>query len=168
MNLDTGAWCRFLGWDAYSFAVLDNILYFSANGKVAKAWQAGGDFGTSITATAVQAYDMLGYATNKHLNLIRPVYTLSGVGQISFGVDADFQNSDLFENSQGSSGSAVRWDSALWDQSMFAALPSAQLNWQTVSCPEGYRFSARLRFLGQDAIFEWNTTDYLFETGSPV
>lgn len=169
MNLDTGAWCRFTGWDAFNFAMLDRTLYFSANGKVCKAWQDGGDFGGTITATAAQAYDYLQpRATQKSLSLFRPVYLLSGVGTIWTGLDANFNSSQLYENPYSGIGGSVLWDSAMWDTSMFAASPTPNLDWQTASVPEGFCFSVRLRFIGQDATFQWTATDYLYQQGSPV
>lgn len=169
MNLDTGAWCRFTGWNAYNFAVLDKTLYFCTAGKVAKAWQPGGDFGSTITATAAQAFDYLQpRALQKSFSLVRPVYTISGRGTATFALSVDFRDTANFENNvTDTSGSSV-FDTGIWDAATFAAQPTPQLNWQTLSAPEGYCVSVLLRLVGQDATFSWTATDYVYQTGSPV
>lgn len=169
MNLDTGAWCRFIGWDAYNFAILDSTLYFAANGKVCKALQSGGDFGGTITANAAQAFDFLSpRATQKSVSLFRPVNLLSGVGTLWTGLDADYSSTGLYENPTSPIGGSAVWDTAVWDTSSFAGSALPNLAWQTASVVEGFCFSVRLRFIGKDATFQWTETDYLYQPGSPL
>lgn len=58
MNTLTGAWCRFTGWNAISFALFQNNLYFGdGNGNVMLAYFGDNDNGTAITAEAQFAFN---------------------------------------------------------------------------------------------------------------
>ena len=56
MNLNTGAWCRFKGWEATCMSVSEGRLFFAMENKVFEGWTGTNDDGNAITAVAAQAY----------------------------------------------------------------------------------------------------------------
>lgn len=61
VNLQTGAWARYTGWDARCLCVHDGWLYFgTADGEVMQAEVGRDDAGTAYYCTAVLGWDHLG------------------------------------------------------------------------------------------------------------
>lgn len=65
VNLETGAWARYTGWDTRCAILFDDQVYFGTrDGDVIKAESGGSDDGTAYTPTCVynwDAMDSLGY-----------------------------------------------------------------------------------------------------------
>jgi hypothetical protein len=56
-NARTGAWCRYLGWDANCFAVFKNNLYFgTSDGRVMQGETGGADDGGIYTTTIFYSF----------------------------------------------------------------------------------------------------------------
>jgi hypothetical protein len=59
VNAATGAWCRFVGWDATCFVRLRGDMFFGTQtGKIMQADRTGYDNGQSYTATLVGGWEM--------------------------------------------------------------------------------------------------------------
>ncbi|MBT8450007.1 MAG: hypothetical protein KJO69_09970, partial [Gammaproteobacteria bacterium] len=50
MNTITGAWCRFKAWDAQSWGIYNDEIYYGMSTVVQKAWTGRSDDGTNIVA----------------------------------------------------------------------------------------------------------------------
>lgn len=166
MNTITGAWCKYTGWDAFSWVLVGNQLYMGLNGKTAKALSGLNDFGSNINAYAKGAFDYLGNrAQQKHIKLSRPALKIAGQLSVDLAVDVDFANGTDYGPSIFVPAGTFTWDAALWDSATWADVSSTRLNWVTAAVSPGYCAAPRLRVIAKDATVAWSATDFAFERG---
>lgn len=168
MNVQTGAWCRFTGWNAFSFEVARDQLYFGGNGVLAKADQASAkkDGESAIACEARQAFSYLGTrGRTKHLKLMRPTLALTGPVSLGMSVDLDFSDStpQAYLSISGATGDPF---AGAWDAAWGGAL-SMYSYWHTV-LGEGHAVAPRLKLLASDIDLSWSATDLVYETGSAL
>lgn len=164
LNIETGAWCRFLGVNAGCWAMMGSNLYFGGNNGV--VYKYGVDYldGTStISATVQQAFSNFGVVGNKQFKAARPLvrapegYTPS----VQLKLDYDTTAPNLPATSAASSASL--WDVALWDAAMWGNTSVPRSSWQGVT---GIGVTASLAMtlsLAQE--FVLNQTDIMYEPG---
>ncbi|MDN5006408.1 hypothetical protein ACFQZO_36970, partial [Bradyrhizobium sp. GCM10027634] len=137
-NVRTGAWARYLGWDANCFAVYNNNLYYgTSDGRVMQAETGGQDDGKNYTWTVFPSYNDLGSpAVTKHIKMVRPriqsAYPITP--QISVKVDFDTTKPVPPGASAITSTGAV-WDTAIWDTAIW---PAALTDYSLWADAEGF------------------------------
>lgn len=166
MNTLTGAWCRFKGWNANCFALMDDVLYFGGNGVVCKAWQNNSDNGANINTDAKPAFnyfDALG--RQKIWKMARPVFSANANPSPGIGLNVDFDDTDNTTTSTFT-GQVGIWDSALWDSGLWSG-QSIYKDWQSIA---GYGFCAavRLKFSSNILDVRWSSIDYVYEFGDVI
>lgn len=117
MNTLTGAWCEFDSWNANTFAVFGDVLYYAGNnGDVYRADVGSADIDVPITATGQTAYTAAGAPNLKLFKMLRPLVTASGANRPSLGVSLDFvETSAMSAIAAASSTGASTWDTSVWD-----------------------------------------------------
>lgn len=166
MNTITGAWSRFKGWNANTFALVNDELYFATNHKVCKAWQNNDDSGVAITTLAKTAFNYFdASAREKQWKMVRPLFTASLKPVISIGLNVDFEDIEA-ANSVSFSGLDNTWDNGLWDFNYWSG-PGIFKDWQTVF-GVGYCAALRLQtsLIGLD--LAWSATDFVYEYGGTI
>ena len=120
-NLNTNAWCRFVGMDANSWAVLGDDLYF-CNGKgIWKADTGTTDNGANITFCLQKAYNSFGTPLKKQLMRVVPHYYSSANETIYKKILSDFgigKNRIFIQREK--TGVNTYWDDAIWDESFWS------------------------------------------------
>jgi hypothetical protein len=121
MNTLTGAWCRFVGWNANVFGLFQDQLYFGDNfGVVAIAYNSGLDGLVPIAADMQCAFNWFeDPGRNKRMTLIQPLLVSSGVIRPTLSVDEDFGLSTATAPITTTFASS-RWDEAVWDVSVWS------------------------------------------------
>jgi hypothetical protein len=164
MNNITKSWMRVTGWNASTWALMDNELYFSGGDKVSKAWAGFSDAGVPITGTVFQAYNNLRVAGQKNVSLVRPHIALEGNVTLRLSFDADykvFPDSNFLDYAQ--LNLAGIWDTSLWDEALWGGdLGAIESRWITVPNIPGYLYSFRLQLTTSTARFLWTSTDIAF------
>lgn len=166
LNTQTGAWCRYTGWNACHFAVFNEKLYYGgANGKIYEC-----DYGLSDDGAAIEANIRTGYlyapprSNFKRFTAIRPLFLASEEMTIGYGVDANLRaQADISSLTLvGTPGSP--WDTSPWDLSAWRASNKETAEWVHVGA-EGHSFS--LRFSGQYKDVSWSlgAIDVTYEVG---
>lgn len=165
MNTLTGSWCRFKGWNANCFALMDDVLYFGANGVVCKAWQNNSDNGANINTDAKPAFNYFGADHLKQWKMCRPVFSANANPSPGIGLNVDF---DDIDNTTAStfSGQVGMWDAGLWDTALFSG-QAIYKDWQTIT---GYGFCAavRLKFSSNILDVRWSSIDYVYSFGDVI
>lgn len=122
MNTVTGAWCRFKGWNANTFAVFNDMLMFGDNtGGIKWAYKGGIDGTETIYAEMQVAFNWFDNPGRlKRMTFLQPLLTAVG-GQLtpSLGVDVDFANNPP-QSTVVSANTFSLWDVALWDVGMWS------------------------------------------------
>lgn len=163
MNTQTGAWCRYTGWNAFSFGVAKDTLYMGGAGTLVIADSGSEDGGNSITTDCRQAFNYFGSrGQTKIVNLMRPILSITGAAQVAVGVDTDYgMNASLaYQQIQGGAGDP--WGgvwSAAWAQAA-----AVYRGWFGVA-GEGFALAPRLRTNTDGVEIAWSATDVVYEGG---
>jgi len=167
MNTITGAWCRFLNWNADCLMVSDGRLFIAANNRVSEAWVGRKDEEAAITAAAKSAFTYAGSrARTKHVKLVKPVMTASAALNLGLSLDTDFAEGRGQASLTSLAASIALWDTALWDQARWGGGATTINQWRTVMHTPGKAFSLVLRIQVKNIEVSWNSTDFIFESGS--
>lgn len=130
MNVLTGAWCQFTGWNANCFEIYQDNLYFGGNtGQVNKAWDTNLDGTATINADMQCAFNYFDDPGRlKRMTMVQPLMVTNGEFIPKISVDVDFNVSTavapIFIFTSGS-----LWDVAKWDVDLWSTGPSTHNPW---------------------------------------
>jgi len=161
MNTQTGAWCKFTGWNAFCFEVARDTLYMGGNGTMVKADQENIDGTTAITVDARQAYNYLGMRGRaKHMKMLRPILSANGEFSMAVKVDTDYRDSNVTTLYLQSGGSGSVWD-ATWDVTWLAST-TPYLKWKSAAAI-GHALAIRMKIVASGTTVSWSATDVVYE-----
>jgi hypothetical protein len=172
MNQVTNAWTTFQGYDAVTFGVLEEEIYFGTeDGRVQHAWAGNTDNfsstepGLPITATVQQAYNYFGQpALQKRWVLMRPIFNASGFPSVRASVSTDFSLvPNVYIPQAPATQSFGVWNQGKWNQALWAGGLQNIRNWYSVTAL-GYCAAAVLGIQSSVDTF-WIATDFVMETG---
>jgi hypothetical protein len=130
MNVLTGAWCKFTGWNANCFEIFGDDLYFGGNdGTVNLAYTGSTDNGDSIPADMQCAFNYFDDPGRlKRTTMIQPLMVTNGEFIPYMSIDVDFQISAAIAPVSVFTSGAL-WDVAEWDVDMWALGPATHNPW---------------------------------------
>lgn len=131
VNLETGAWAKFTGWDTRCFVLHDDWVYFGTNdGTLVQTEITGADQGELIYHLYVGQFDHLGQVGRfKTVKQARAVFRTRHEFNPQLSVAVDYTvDLPAYPSAASVSGSPGEWDVGLWD----VALWDAGLNYYTV------------------------------------
>jgi len=167
MNLNTKAWCKFTGWNAAAWELLDDQLYMIVGTTVAKAWSGGLDLGQSITAYCKPAPQYLAPRSRlKQVNLLRFIMRVLGRTALNVELDTDFAEDTNYAAPTYTGEDLAYFDTDAFDAAAWGSLPEVRTEWMTVATEEGYVVAPRLRIISRDATIEWSAIDYAYTVGA--
>lgn len=168
MNTLTGAWCKFTGWNANTFAIFNESLFFGDNdGSVHLAYAGGFDLVDSINMDIKCAYNYYDDPGRiKIMQLCRPFIVSDGIITPTLGVDVDFGDSNFAANTSVLTPVGGEWDSGIWDDALWATNATASVNWQTVGAiGTALAIRMKLNILGSGTAGSNIITSSVFDTG---
>jgi hypothetical protein len=174
MNQVTNAWTTFQGYDAVTFGILEDEVFFGTeDGRVQHAWTGNMDNfssieggGVPIIATVQQAYNYFGQpALQKRWVFMRPIFNAAGLPSVQASVSTDFVIFPVLANPplppvQQPTG---QWNKSKWNQARWAGGLLNIHNWYSVTAL-GYCAAAILVIQSTSDTF-WIATDFVMETG---
>lgn len=172
MNVLSGAWCRFTGWNANCWEVFNEALYFGSNsGTINLAFSSGADGSLPINLDMQCAYNYFEDPGRiKRMTMIQPLLTVGGLSSPTILVDVDFQDDDTAAPLSTLQGN-VLWDSAIWDTSIWPADSAAQTDWYSVET-EGHALAVRMKLTlstsSTTPILQVNAFNVIIEMGGYV
>lgn len=165
MNTISGAWSRFIGWNAACFELFNDLLYFGTSTKVCRAWNTNADNTSNINGEALQAFHSFGSGTQqKFFKMVRPILTTNGNPQLLIGLNADFDQSPPFGSPTFTPTTAGAWGSAVWGSSLWGSSGALKRDWQTTNVL-GYWAAMHIKTASKGVSLAWASTDYLYEPG---
>lgn len=168
MNTISGAWSQFTGWDATTFVLFNDELYFGGSTYVAHAWDTSADDGANIPFEAQQAFSYMGGGGQlKKLSMIRPLISTDGTPTLLLGVNTDFDQSSPTSVPSFTPSTYATWDNSTWDVGIWGGDLTLKKDWQT-AFGLGYCFAAHIKGGIQGAALHWSATDFMLEDGGMV
>lgn len=136
VNLHTGAWARYTGWDARCVTILGRKAYFGTNtGVVVQCEVGGSDMGSIYVCKFSGSFDHFGSpAVHKNIEMARGTFLtktpIDPEVSVTFDYETEFPSAPNAAAIQPSSG----WDEGFWDISMWDAdaTQRAVLPWVSV------------------------------------
>lgn len=166
MNTITKAWCKFTGWHAEDFAVLDGVLYFSQGNRIFRAWYGTDDNGSEIICTAVQAYSDFGSGMIKDPVLFKPILETSRTIDYATGVDTDFSTRGFIAASPTTANNNGIWGVSLWGQGRWVSGGNVLQNWGGTASWPGRWLSGKLRIVSSGVTVKWLGSVMRFTQGN--
>lgn len=168
MNTISNAWCSYglitSPWNASTFCVLGDKLYFGGNKYIALCDAGQSDGGANIIGSIKPAFSYIGTDRQKFFTMVRPLLQTTGTVFPTLAVNVDFENVLPTGTPTFSASGQSLWNVALWNVSFWATGPTIQKNWQTIS---GIGFSATSYLVVSAQLGTVNllSLDYLYKLG---
>ena len=163
-NSTTGAPCRFKGWNAFSWQLLNNDLYFGTVDKVVKADIGQADSGVNIEGDCMGAFKYFGSSSLKQFHQVRPVLGIIGTVAPAIGVGVDFDTVPKTTTPSFGSGSGSLWNVSPWNTTPWSSSLKIVKDWQSTEVL-GFAAAIRLKVVTNLQEVEWYSTDWIYEPG---
>lgn len=134
MNTITGAWCKFTGMDANTWAVFKDNLYFGGNsGFVYNADVGGLDLTEPVDAIGQGAYNYYGSrGTLKQWKMLQPLLTTDSDARPALGISTDFRDNASLGTPSSSQIPSALYDVALYDDDVYAVEGRTVADWTSI------------------------------------
>jgi hypothetical protein len=160
-NLQTGAWARYKGVNAFCWAFSGGVAYFGGAGAVFHFDTSSSDDGTPITCDVTSSFQSYGGTRNKLFTMIRPILKAPAGVQPAIDVLVDYKEGIPSNVPTGAATGGMIWGAMIWGQMVWSSL-SVRQDWATVGAI-GYVGAPRMRVvLSAPAV----NFDILLEDGS--
>jgi hypothetical protein len=162
-NTITGMWCKFTGWNAVQFAILDGNLYFgSPDGYVYKVAGAS-DNGAYIPFEAIQAYQYFGNPhVQKQITLAQAFTNYAFPRYIDYKFFEDYNEKSLSDIPDPPEAAVSEWDIGEWDIAVWnAGSPGVRKARRNVQ-GNGFALALVLRFKSRAQSVTWWATQLMF------
>lgn len=166
MNQINNSWCRFLGWNANCFELLNDVLYYGGATAVVKADTGTNDNGAAIIADCLPAYSYFRVRGQKRFTMCRPILSCTIQPVANLELYTDFNTTPvgnsilLFQDSSGPRWGATLWNRVLWRP----GTPRQYADWYSLS-GTGFAASLRFRVEAKNVTLAWSSTDVVYEPG---
>lgn len=169
MNTINNSWCSYgmlnTPWNAATFCVLGNDIYWGGNGFVAKAEIGTADNGGQVLGTVQPAYNYFGSDRNKRFTLIRPMTQTDGIINPAMSLCLNFNTIQPTNFPTFTNVTLSLWNIALWNISYWSTGRSVQTNWQTVG-GVGFAATINLQIASNQTGVNLLAVDYVMCDGS--
>lgn len=144
-NVQTGAWCRFTGINAFCWAVANDQMYFGSDDAVFQ-WDVGyADNVTGIVADLKTAFNYFGSRGDlKKFEMLQPVLRIGDSIAPAIEMVTDFKDRIPTAVPTTIRSSGGRWDTGLWDIALWSPTVQTRDSWTSVT-GIGYCAAATMR-----------------------
>lgn len=139
VNLETGAWCKYTGWDTRCLTIHNDQLLFGTNtGTIVQGETTGADQGALINHLFVGHMDHLGaLGYSKTTKQSRAVFRTLAPFTPKLSVTTNYVNTiGTYPSAASPTGTAGIWDTGIWDTALWdvgASYYNVSTKWVTTS-----------------------------------
>lgn len=156
INLETGAWARFTGWNVDTIAVLGDSLHFADGVNVYEADVGGQDNGSPFVCAMCSSFQSLGGPGAKTAKRVRGNFrsTTSFIPQFSVAVDYTSQFPTAPNATTASIITGSEWDAADWDIAEWGAYENDRTGssqWHVVN-GHGFALAVQLQITSSSSL----------------
>lgn len=119
VNLETGAWAKFTGWDTRSLGLFNGLAFFGTNdGRIMQCERGGTDDGAMYISTYINLFDHLNViGAYKTVHMARAIFLAAREFIPRLTVSTDYTiNLPTPPQAAAPSGEPAIWDVSKWDQ----------------------------------------------------
>lgn len=170
MHSQNFSWSTFTGWNALCLIRRGSEMYFGDSVGATNTWKVkrvtgAADDGTNITATMLQAYQQLGYAGEKKVELVKSYFIASGAFLYNAGISNDFATVVELTQANNTLGfNTALWGTAIWGTAQWGGggenivadwqtVPDEYANWKALYIQTVSRLG-RVRYIGSEILFK--------------
>ena len=165
MHTTTRSWCRFKGYSASCWALLNDEPYFGASDFIGQAWNTNADAGGDITASAVQAFSYFGSrGITKRWTMMRPVLQSNGTPTVLAGINTDFNTVAPTSSLNVAAPTSGTWGTSVWGTAKWGSGLTSTQTWQGVT-GVGKCAGPTLEAAVNGQSLHWTATDFIYENG---
>ena len=165
-NSLTGAWCRRKGWNAASWGIYNDELYFGTwDGQVVKADSGDDDRSSDIEYDLQYSYNYLGDERRvKHFKKVKPIIISNATLQMGIEINTDFETKPVTNIVTVIGPVGAEWDVSSWDTADWGDPDVYVADWYDV---DGIGRSGSIHMAGQvqGATFSISATHIIFDVG---
>jgi len=134
-NVVTGAWCRFTGMNAASWAIYnDNLYYGTFDGKVILADTGASDEGSYINFSAFLPYNYFGDREHKkHFGNVRPIMLADSSMSASLTMSVDGEENLSGDTISVTGTNGALWDTVFWDTTDWGGQNVSASDWYAIN-----------------------------------
>lgn len=136
VNLETGAWARYTGWDTRSLSVFNERPYFGTNdGRVMLGENGGNDDGDPYTFFVAGSFDQMGApGAIKTVHQGRSTYLAGSPFNARLGMSVNYETDQSSPPSSPPNYEVDEWDVGLWDVALYDAgtVSTPAIIWDTI------------------------------------
>lgn len=159
-------WTRFIGMNAFCFALFNDLLYFGgADGAVYQADTGAMDNLGPIVANSQQAWNKLGTAQRKRVSAARPIVQSLGSIAYTFAVGFDYSDLDI-PIPTVTPGTGSPWNISPWDTSPWSSEFTIDPRWR-IGGGSGTAVGFGISVAATQAV-SWLRTDLRVEGGNAL
>lgn len=148
VNVETGAWCRYTGWDIRSLVVHNGRAYFgTSDGLIMKAEDGGSDNGANYVCAYAGHFDHLGArALTKVVALARATFRASKPFAPQLSASVNYAQMFPAPPNSASNSSDDVWDTGIWDTAIWdsAAAQTVLTKWEGLASV-GFVFAPQIQ-----------------------
>lgn len=168
MNTQHGAWCRFTGWNASCFEIMNEGLFYGTDGAVFQADVGTSDNDNEITGYIQQAFSFFGAkGLNKIFKLARPIFQSESFVFPTVRMNVDFDRNRRTALQVTVQGAGAEWDVAEWDVAEWVIGDVVSKDWRSITgigISGGLNISTNL----SGVKCSWISTDVIYEVGGSL
>lgn len=174
VNLQTGSWAIYTGWDAQCATEWAGKVYFGqTDGSICEAERTGSDDGTPYECRMAGLWDHLGaQAAYKQVSMARAVFRAATNFNARVSASKDYTIHFGTAPNAATSAGGTLWDVAEWDVAVWDDQAPLSVTTRWVSVNEiGFVFSAQVQITCGDTQtpnVELAAIDFLYEVGGVV
>jgi hypothetical protein len=143
VNLETGAWSRFTGWNAEAIAVLGDSLHFSTGVDIFEADTGGQDNGSPFVCKMCGSFSTLTGPGFKAAKRVRGNFRANVTFTPKFSIASDYNT--LFPTAPNATAATALdagiWDAATWDVSSWGSYGGDKLGLSKWHVVDGHGFA---------------------------
>lgn len=174
VNLQSGAWTKYTGWDVQCLAYHDGFVYFgTADGRVMQAEVGGNDDGIAYICRYCGLFDLIGTPAVKQLHQARATWTYGQpfIEKVTFATNYN-ANWPSPPSASPDTGNVDVWDVALWDEGVWdtEAGTLVKTKWSSIG-KTGYAVAPMVQVTCGGAVApdaELVSVDLTYESGGVV
>ena len=165
MNMITGSWGRFQGWNANYWELYNDKIYYGTLNAVHQAWSSNDDGGSAINGKALQAFNYFkSRGILKRFTMMKPTLLTNGSPSVQGTINTDFDTADPASSLSTVAVDGATWDSGVWDTALWGIDLSLSSVWQG-AFGVGYCGAPRLASQSTGLQLQWVATEIVLEPG---